>query len=84
MLYMRDKFEQILEANQRHLLKQQNDHSAELQVPVPKAVYVKKTNKQTETKHHQTENTTCEIRVNVRQGNFIFMEYCSGVIELWK
>lgn len=57
MLYMGDKFEQILEANQRHLLEQQNDHSAELQVPVPKAPYVKK-NEQTETKHYQTENTS--------------------------
>lgn len=76
MLFMGDKFEQILETNQRHLLEQQNYHSAELQVHAPKALYVKK---KTQTKQNTTKQKkppTCEIWVNVRQGNFFFMEYC--------
>lgn len=53
MLYTGDKFEQILEPNQRHLLEQQNDHSAELHVPVPKALYVPKKKKTQANKKHQ-------------------------------
>lgn len=85
MLFMGDKFEQILETNQRHLLEQQNYHSAELQVHAPKALYVKKKNpKQNKTPPNKKNHQLVKYGLMLGKETSFLWSIASGVIEFWK